>query len=51
MCYARNPFFAQATRSISRRDFMVAIKTKLLIESLDGDSLTAVPTLTVKGAR
>ena len=30
---------------------MLAIKTKLLIESLDDESLAAVPTLTVKGAR
>ncbi|GAX85508.1 hypothetical protein CEUSTIGMA_g12924.t1 [Chlamydomonas eustigma] len=38
-------------RRISRNEFMLAIKTKLLIESLDDDSMTAVPALQLNEAR
>ena len=44
-------FTLQATRPIRRREFMLAIKTKLLIEALDEDALAEVPILRLGRAR
>ncbi|GAX77236.1 hypothetical protein CEUSTIGMA_g4682.t1 [Chlamydomonas eustigma] len=44
-------FNISANRPIRRREFMLAIKTKLLMESLDEESLAAVPTLRLGATR